>query len=105
MPLVDVALPNADEAVITDILGDYQVSGSIIGYHKLRTRQAGAERHVDLHVQLPGNLNLSTVHSLSDSIEKDIKEKLANTSIVIHMEPCCNEDKDCNNCEYRKSMN
>ncbi|NLC06678.1 MAG: cation transporter [Syntrophomonadaceae bacterium] len=105
MPLVDVALPNDDEAVITDILGDYQVSGSIIGYHKLRTRQAGAERHVDLHVQLPGNLNLSTVHSLSDSIERDIKEKLANTSIVIHMEPCCNEAKDCDNCEYRKSMN
>ncbi|NLK50857.1 MAG: cation transporter [Syntrophomonadaceae bacterium] len=103
MPLVDVALPAQDEQIITDILSSYRATGDILGYHKLRTRQAGADRHVDLHILLPGNRDLVSVHDLSDAIEFDIREQLANTSVLIHMEPCCKEaEKDCDNCWFRK---
>jgi len=106
MPLVDIALPLEEEALIMGILDDYHESGEILSYHKLRTRQAGPERHVDLHVQVQGNMALSTVHRLSDAIEGDIKEQLSNTSVLIHMEPCCKElDKNCDMCDLIKNRN
>ena len=105
MPLVDVALPAQEEELIHTVLKDYLAKGDILGYHKLRTRQAGAERHMDLHILLPGNYDLDGAHAISEAIEAEIRTQLANTSVLIHMEPCCKEaNKDCENCAFRKQQ-
>lgn len=100
MPLIDEALPAEEEERIRGILDEYQQKGELVGYHKLRTRQAGADRYVDVHVVLPGNYDLNTAHALSDRIEAHIHGCLENTSVVIHLEPCCKkEDRDCGVCK------
>lgn len=105
MPLLDTALPEKEELVVRDILEGYQREGKVNGFHKLRTRQAGADRHVDVHLVLPGNLDLLSVHDLTENIEMEIKEQLENTTVVIHMEPCCSESgKDCSVCETYLEM-
>ena len=100
MPLIDEALPAEEEEKIRNVLDGYQEKGELAGYHKLRTRQAGADRYVDVHVVLPGNYDLSTAHALSDRIEASIHDCLENTSVVIHMEPCCNQqERNCDSCQ------
>jgi divalent metal cation (Fe/Co/Zn/Cd) transporter len=36
-------------------------------------------------------------HKMSDHLEKDIKDKLPNSSVTIHVEPC--NENDCVRCE------
>jgi divalent metal cation (Fe/Co/Zn/Cd) transporter len=48
--LVDEALPGPEVAMIRGAIVEFAGSG-VVGYHELRTRQAGARRYVDLHVQ------------------------------------------------------
>jgi cation diffusion facilitator family transporter len=105
MPLLDTALPEQEEMVVRGILEGYQKKGKLSGFHKLRTRQAGAERHVDVHLVLPGSQDLLSVHDLTESIEGDIKAQLDNATVVIHMEPCCSETgKNCSSCETYLEM-
>lgn len=99
MPLLDTALPSHEEELITTILKQYQNQGRLSGFHKLRTRLAGAERHIDVHVVLPGMKDLASAHDLSDEIERDIRVKVPNSSVLIHLEPCCNAAvRDCGAC-------
>lgn len=99
MPLLDTAIPESEENVVRKILEGYQQDRRLVGFHKLRTRQAGAERHIDVHVVLPGNQDLNQAHDLSEDIECQIRKQLDNTSVVIHMEPCCNDtERDCGSC-------
>ncbi|MGZ6675456.1 MAG: cation diffusion facilitator family transporter, partial [Solirubrobacteraceae bacterium] len=48
--LVDETLPDPELAAIRDVVSANAERG-IVGFHELRGRQAGARRHVDLHVQ------------------------------------------------------
>jgi len=57
------------------------------GFHRLRTRRAGAVRHVDMHVLVDPYLTITDVHPVSDSIEREIESRLPGTICVIHVEP------------------
>jgi len=100
--LVDVKLPEDEEqsirAVITEHLG-----GEVVGFHKLRTRKAGSQRYIDLHLVMPKHISIEEAHNMCDHLEKDIKEKIANTDVTIHVEPCDDNCDDCDlTCEERK---
>ncbi len=57
------------------------------GFHRLRTRRAGAIRHVDMHVLVDPHLTITDVHPISDGIEREIEGRLPGTICVIHVEP------------------
>lgn len=83
-PLMDRKLPAGEEALIREILlSDSRVRG----YHKLRTRQAGHQRHVDVHVQLPDELTLVDAHGIVEGLEETARRALQNLEITIHFEP------------------
>lgn len=96
VPLLDVSLPGEEEAEITNILELLRAEGKLVDYHKLRTRRAGRERHVDLHVVVPRNHPIHEVHQLCDQIEEDIEKRLPASNVLIHAEPC--QDKYCSLC-------
>jgi cation diffusion facilitator family transporter len=84
--LVDKAL-NEDELVkIRGVLEAYDCV--IVGWHKLRTRKAGAEKFADLHVQVNRHLSVEDAHMIADMIENDISETLNGADVQIHIEPC-----------------
>lgn len=82
--LVDGSLPNEEIQIIIDVINSHP---QIKGYHKLRTRKSGDRREVDIHLQIDNSTTIAVAHGISDIIETEIKEKLSNTYIVVHVEP------------------
>jgi cation diffusion facilitator family transporter len=99
MPLVDVQLSESEYKVILQVLDEY--SSSFVEFHKLRTRRSGPERHIDLHLVVPKSQSLLEVHELCDRIEKDIMERLSETDILIHPEPCSEGEESCRACDEK----
>jgi divalent metal cation (Fe/Co/Zn/Cd) transporter len=92
-PLMDVRLPEDEEALIESCIQEHL--GEVAGFHQLSTRKAGSERHIKLHLVMSANTSVEDAHDLCDHLEEDIKSKLLNVSVTIHVEPC---DKECDKC-------
>ncbi|WP_053226883.1 cation diffusion facilitator family transporter [Solirubrobacter soli] len=84
--LVDEALPDEDVAAITSAIESFADRG-VVGYHQLRTRQAGARRYVDLHVQFVHGTTLEEAHRLGHEIQDTIEDELKGADVLIHLEP------------------
>lgn len=83
--LMDGKLPAEEEGEIRAILEGH--CDSFVGFHGLRSRKAGSRRHVDLHLVVPGDINVADAHAICDHLEKDIEDQLPNTEVTIHVEP------------------
>ena len=78
--------------------------GELVGFHKLRTRKAGNQRYIDLHLVMPRNASLEEAHGICDHLEQDIETRLTYTSVTIHVEPCSIECDQCSvSCSLRRS--
>lgn len=87
-PLLDQSLPAEEEA---QIRGALDADDRVMGYHRLRTRQAGTQRHVDVHIMLEDSLPLSEAHAIGEEIERAIRKTLPNLDVVVHVEPYAEE--------------
>lgn len=94
--LVDRSLPPEELALIHDLLADHE--HLFVGYHRLRARKAGRERHLDLHLVTCPQLTVQEAHEVCDHLEREIAERLPESRVVIHVEPCREE-----NCPNRLS--
>lgn len=83
--LMDAALPESEQAKVTRILDALRSDG--LGYHALRTRQAGARRFVELHLLVPGGWSVQHAHDVVEHIEADIRRELQNATVLVHVEP------------------
>jgi len=93
--LVDAKLPEEEEQSIMDAITEHY-GGEVVSFHKLRTRKAGRQRYIDLHLVMPKHVSIEEAHNMCDHLEKDIMVRLVYTDVTIHVEPC---DEDCNICE------
>lgn len=91
--LIDVRLSEAEENMIRSVI--MERDGELVGFHKLRTRKSGSQRHIDLHLVVPRSASVAEAHKLCDELERDICNKLYQVDIVIHIEPCY---EDCQQC-------
>ncbi|MEI6209558.1 MAG: cation diffusion facilitator family transporter [Desulfuromonadales bacterium] len=83
--VLDVKLPEDEEALIHDVMKRYK--GSFIEYHKLRTRKSGHIRHIDMHLVVPKQLTVEAGHTLAHQITADIGKSLPYSQILVHIEP------------------
>lgn len=81
-PLVDYAMPETEIQIIKKILDNKSLR-----FHDLKTRKAGHFRFADIHLEMPQNLSLKEVHDVCDEIESELKLKIKNLEINIHVEP------------------
>ena len=91
--LIDVKLPEDEEALIESTMREHM--GELVGFHSLRTRKAGSERYIELHMIMARDASVERAHNLCDHLEEDIKSKLPNACVTIHVEPC---DRECDSC-------
>jgi cation diffusion facilitator family transporter len=98
--LIDVRLSPEEENEIMLSINLY--SRQVVGFHALRTRKAGSHRFVDLHLVLPPSSSITEAHQICDNIEESIKERLQNSSITIHVEPC---NRECEQCTVSCTLN
>lgn len=82
--LADRALPEGELVQIRAVLQGFPLVRS---FHKLRSRQSGGRREVDIHVQVDKHLPIGEAHDLCDAIEAGIRDKFPHTSVLIHLEP------------------
>jgi cation diffusion facilitator family transporter len=92
-PLIDIRLPEDEEALIVSTMSEHM--GELVGFHELRTRKAGSERYIELHMIMARDASIERAHSLCDHLEEDIKSRLPNIHVTIHVEPC---DMECDTC-------
>ena len=101
--LVDAKLPEAEETTVRSAITEH-FGGEVVDFHALRTRKAGSQRYIDLHLVVPKDTSLDEAHRMCDHLEQDIESKLGNTSVVIHVEPCDGHCEWCSfTCGSRKS--
>ena len=100
--LVDVKLPEEEEKLIRAAITEH-FAGDVVSFHRLRTRKAGSQRYIDLHLVMPRKLTLQESHDMCDHLEKDVSSKLKRTDVTIHVEPCTGECETCSlkSCDWK----
>lgn len=82
--LLDKALPQEEIEQIIVLAAQHE---KIIGIHDLLTRQVGAIRFIQLHLELEDNLTLLEAHDITDLLEQKILATFPRSEIIIHQEP------------------
>ncbi len=83
--LVDRSLPPQEVHQIEELLKQHYPQ--IANFHRLRTRKAGSDRQIDLHLVVPGELSVAEAHKLCDHLESDLRQALPGADVMIHVEP------------------
>ena len=84
--LLDARLPDEDVEWIADFVKSrWPVVRS---FHHLRTRKAGPNRFIDFHIVVDDQMSVADSHSLGDEIVVAIKDRLPESRVHIHVEPC-----------------
>ncbi|MGE5391435.1 MAG: cation diffusion facilitator family transporter [Deltaproteobacteria bacterium] len=84
-PLLDAAIAPDNLRLIEVILEEY--NSSFIEYHELRTRQAGRDSYIDLHLVINPHHSIQEAHDLCDAIEARIESAIMHSHVMIHVEP------------------
>ncbi len=100
--LIDTRLPQDEEDIIKACLldGGYRMCD----FHDLRTRKAGGQRFVELHLTMPRDASIREAYDVVDRLESCISARLPNTSISIRIEPCRGDCEECTaTCTFRNN--
>ena len=65
----------------------------VLGVHDLRTRQAGHQYFVQLHVELKDDLPLREAHAAADAVEESIRRAFPNAEVIVHQDPVSEVDR------------
>jgi cation diffusion facilitator family transporter len=82
--LLDERLPPAEERLI---LGVLDADPHVQGYHRLRTRRAGAGRFAEVDVFVDPRMTVADAHEVVVALENAIHARLPNLLTTIHVEP------------------
>lgn len=92
--IVDEKLSEDEINAINEVLEEGSVY--FLEYHQLRTRKAGSQRFIDLHLVFPRDLPIKTIHDRCRELEHRIEGRLQRVDVVIKIEPCREECRECN---------
>ena len=82
--LMDRELPDEDRIKIRDIAMGHP---EVLDVHDMRTRTAGPDTFIQLHLELPGHLLLEEAHRISDEVMYQVEEAFPNAEVLIHQDP------------------
>lgn len=83
--LMEVALPQEQQRLITQVFDQYVVLGT--AYHALRASQAGRRSFISFHALVPGQWSVQEAHDLVERIESDLGGAIPNCHVTTHLEP------------------
>ena len=83
--LMDSALPDDLRAAIDAVLARHRADR--IDFHDVRTREAGHERFVQLHMLVPGDWSEQRAHELAETIEDELRAAVDDLTVTLHVEP------------------
>ncbi|MBU1214291.1 MAG: cation diffusion facilitator family transporter [Gammaproteobacteria bacterium] len=83
--LMDAAIPQEHIDAIETVLVKYRAQG--LDFHALRTREAGRQAFISMHVLVPGKWTVQRGHDLVEVIEAEIRAAVPFCHITTHLEP------------------
>ena len=57
------------------------------GYHRLKTRMVGHEKHIEFHLELDHRLSFEEAHLLTEQIIADIRHAIPDSHVTVHSDP------------------
>lgn len=90
--LMDTRLPEDEESLIRKLLDERP---EVANYHSLRTRKAGSQRHVVVHIVVSREKTVEEGHRIAEEMEDEIRKCLRNATVTIHVEPCTPDCAEC----------
>lgn len=82
--LMDKALPAETESRLAELIHQHS---DVIGFHDLKTRQAGQVQFIQFHLDLPAQLSLREAHAIGDVVERSICKQFPQAQVLIHHDP------------------
>jgi ferrous-iron efflux pump FieF len=82
--LMDRELPAAQRASIRTLALQHPKAHDV---HDLRTRRAGSDVFIELHLELDGDLSLAQAHAITHEVEARIRAAFPSADITVHQEP------------------
>jgi ferrous-iron efflux pump FieF len=84
--LMDKRLPLEVDEQIAEIVSRFHEQG-VIGFHDLRTRRSGAEKFIDLHLEVERAKSLEAAHKLTVQVLRAIEAEIPRARVQIHTDP------------------
>lgn len=82
--LMDRELPETERERVAQIV---EADPDTRGFHDLRTRSLGQGAHIELHLELDGDLDLTRAHDITDRVEQALHAAFPRSQVTIHTEP------------------
>ena len=82
--LMDRELPDGERARISKIATAHP---RVAGFHDLRTRSAGLDTFIQIHIEMDGAITLDDAHEICDAVEADIMAAYPSAEVMIHADP------------------
>lgn len=84
--LMDRRLPLDVDERIADIVSRFKDQG-VVGFHDLRTRRSGAQKFIDLHLEVQRDQRLQEAHDLTVRVLRTIEAEVPRARVHIHTDP------------------
>jgi ferrous-iron efflux pump FieF len=82
--LMDRELPDGERARIRALA---LANPAVRAVHDLRTRGAGPNSFIQLHLEMDGGMPLIEAHKVSDDVERTIMSEFPGAEVIIHQDP------------------
>ncbi len=82
--LMDRELPDEDRKRIREIALEHPL---VLSLHDLRTRSAGPNVFIQLHLEMDGALSLFEAHAAADAVEVKLMQAFPGAEVIIHQDP------------------
>jgi ferrous-iron efflux pump FieF len=82
--LMDRELPAEKRAYIRRLALEHPKARNV---HDMRTRRAGSDVFIELHLELDGDLKLEAAHAITHEVEGRIRKAFPEADIIVHQEP------------------
>lgn len=83
--LMDESIPPEQLTAVEAVFERYRQRG--VDFHALRTRQAGRQAFISVHVLVPGGWTVQRGHDLVEQIEAEVRLALPFCHLTTHLEP------------------
>lgn len=84
--LMDRRLPESVDDVVGRIISNYKARG-VIGFHALKTRAAGSEKFIELHLEIDRDKTFVEAHALTVNVIRSIEQAVPRARVQIHADP------------------
>lgn len=82
--LMDRELPDEQRQRIRELALAHQ---EVVALHDLRTRAAGPQTFIQMHLEMDGKLSLWRAHEIAEQVENELREVFPGAEVIIHQDP------------------